>query len=151
MSRSGPVERGFSYIELVAVGALLTILLLAVLPRFFAPAELDVELEVRKVASDLAMARRIAIAGRASYVVTFTPAGGPYTTYTVARQGGADEPDFPKTFPSGMTVSGIDQVIFGPSGSATPAGAPTWSFSGGGASASVEVLTATGRVRVIGP
>lgn len=144
-------DRGFSLIEILVVGALLGILLLAVVPQLFAPAALEVELEARQVSADLGMARRLAIAGHANYVATFAPAGGPYTSYSVGPQSGGAEPDFPKSFSPGIIVTGVDQIIFAPSGSAAPSGTVTITFAQGTATASVQIIAATGRVRVIGP
>ena len=148
---SGPHEQGLSLVELLVVGSLLAILVLTVLPQLSVPAQLDTELMARQVAADLGLARRLAIARRVNYVATFSPAGGPYASYSVGPQSGGAEPDFPKTFPSGVTVTGIDQITFAPSGNATLSGTITFNFAKSGATASVEIIAATGRVRVISP
>lgn len=142
---------GFSFIEILVIAALLGILVLGVVPRLFAPDSLDIELAARQVAVDLGMARRLAIAEHANYVAAFNPGGGPYTSYTIGIQGGGAEPDFPKSFAAGVTVTGIDQIVFAPAGSATPAGTITISFAKGATTATVQIIAATGRVRVIGP
>lgn len=142
---------GFSFIELLIIGALLGILMLGVIPQLSAPDGLDIELAAREVAVDLGMARRLAIAEHVNYVAAFSPAGGPYTSYSVGIQGGSAEADFPKSFTPGVTVSGVDQIVFAPAGSALPSGTITVSFAKGAATATVQIIAATGRVRVIGP
>lgn len=151
MARLWGSQRGFSLIEILIIAALLGILMLGVVPQLFVPDDLDIELAARQVAVDLGMARRVAIAGRANYVAAFTPAGGPYTSYTIGVQGGGAEPDFPKSFAPGVTVTGVDQIIFAPAGSATPAGTIAINLAKGAATATVQIIAATGRVRVIGP
>ncbi len=141
--------QGFSFLELLVVLGLLAILLGAVVPRLFLPEEVGVETTARQVAADLALARRLAIARRMPYVVSFAPPGGPYTAYTVGPQGGAPEPDFPKILPAAIAVTGSDQVTFQPSGAASAAA--RLMFAAGGATAQVDVTAGTGRVRVSGP
>ncbi len=140
---------GFSFLELLVVVGLLAVLLVVALPQLFAPEELTVETAARQVAADLVLARRLAIARRMPYAVSFAPPGGPYTTYTVGPQGGAPEPDFPKTLPAGVAVTGSGQVTFQPSGAASAAASLT--FAAGGTTAQVDVAAGTGRVRVSGP
>jgi len=130
------------------VVALLGILLVAAVPQLFVPAELDVELVARQVAADMGLARRYAIARRANFVMTFNPAGGPYTSYTLTT-GGVAEPDFPKDLPPAVTVTGTGSITFQPSGR-TSAGA-TLTFAAGGETAQVTVLAATARVEISGP
>lgn len=113
----------------------------------------------------MAMARRLAIARRSNFRVSFTPTCGstfcgPYTEYTVST-GGVNEPDFPKSFPSQVIVVGNHDITFQPCGRAfttssiacTAANAVMGiiSVSAGGATATVTVAGATGRVAVIGP
>lgn len=140
---------GFSFLELLVIVGLLAILLVVAVPRLFAPDELDVETTARQVAADLVLARRLAIARRMPYVVTFAPSGGLYTSYAVGPQGGEPEPDFPKSLPSSVAVTGSDRVTFQPSGAASAAARLT--FTAGGATAQVDVAAGTGRVRVSGP
>jgi len=132
------------------VVALLGILLVAAVPQLFVPNELDVEVVARQVASDLGLARRLAIARRTAFLVTFTPSGGPYTAYTLAADGSAlPEPGFPKTLLPQVAVTGTAVVTFLPSGAATTAALLT--FQAGSASAQVDVVRTTGRTRVTGP
>ncbi len=132
------------------VVALLGILLVAALPQLFVPDELDVEVAARQVASDLGLARRLAIARRGTFLVTFAPLGGPYTSYTVAPDGGAaPEPGFPKAIPPQVAVTGTGVVTFLSSGAATAAA--LLNFQTGGATAQVDVVRTTGRARVSGP
>ncbi len=140
---------GFSVMEVLVVVGLLAILFLAAVPQLFVPEEVPVETTARQVAADLGLARRLALARRMQYVVTFAPPGGPFTSYTVAPQGGPPEPDFPKTLPAQVTVAGPDQIAFQPSGAA--GGAALLTFTQGSATAQVDVVAATGRVRVSGP
>ena len=131
------------------VVGLLAILLVAAVPQLFVPGEVDVEVTARQVAADMGLARRLAIARRVDYIITFSPPGGPYTSYTLAPDGGPAEPDFPKDLPPQVTVTGTGQVTFRPSGAATAPALLT--FTAGGVVAQVDVVAATGRVRVSGP
>ncbi len=139
---------GFTLVEVLAVTGLLAILLVVVVPQLFVPEQLTVETTARRVAADLGLARRLAIARRLPYVVTFTPPGGPFTAYAVAPQGGPVEPDFPKDL-TGVTATGPNQVLFQPSGAA--GAAAVYTFSASGTTAQVSVLATTGRVSVAGP
>lgn len=142
-------ERGFSLTEALVAAALLAVLLIAAVPYLATPDTLEVRAPARELAADLRLAQRLAIARRANFLVEFVPAGGPYTSYTVRQEGGAAEPDFPKTLPAGVTVTGPGQFAFRPDGSAAAGGTTT--LTAGVASANVEVTAATGRVRVVGP
>jgi len=144
-------ERGLSFLEVLIAALLLGVLLMIAVPRLIVPPELDVGVTARRVAADLRLARQLAISGHASYIVTFSPAGGPYTSYAVARQGGTIEADYPKSIPSNVSVGGIDQVTFSPSGATGPSGTVTFTLAAGSATARVEVTAATGRVQVISP
>ena len=140
---------GFTIVEVLVVVGLLAILLVAAVPQLFVPDEVTVETTARQVGADLGLARRLAIARRVPYVVTFAPPGGPFTSYTMAPQDGAPEPDFPKSLPAQIAVAGTNQVIFQPSGA--PGAAALLTFSAGGATAQIDVVGGTGRVRVSGP
>ncbi len=146
MTRAEPA--GFSFVEVLVVVGLLAILLVAAVPQLFVPNELDVELAARQVTADLGLARRLAIARRQNYLVAFSPLRGPYTSYRVST-GGVNEPDFPKSLPPQVTVTGTQQLTFVPSGAATASAVLT--FTSGGATAWVQVTAATGRAVVIGP
>ena len=142
---------GMSYAEVLVVVALTGALLLTALPSLILPNQVPVASVARRVAADLGLARRLAIAGRANYLVTFTPAGGgPFTAYSVAPQGGSPGQDFPKTFQSGLTVTATtSQVTFLPSGAASAAA--TITIAQGTATALVQVTAATGFIQVTGP
>jgi len=141
---------GMSYAEVLVVVALTGALLLTALPSLILPNQVPVASVARRVAADLGLARRLAIAGRANYLVTFTPAGGgPFTAYSVAPQGGSPGQDFPKTFQSGLTVTGTSQITFLPSGAASAAA--TITIAQGTATALVQVTAATGFIQVTGP
>lgn len=143
------VSRGASLAEvLVAVGVLAVLSLIAV-PQLMVPAQVPAGQAARGVAADLALARQLAIAGRTSYVVTFSPGTGPFTSYTVTPQGGAPAPDFPKVFPVGLTVIGTPQITFDPSGAASSDA--TVILTAGSATAQVRVVGATGYVQETGP
>ena len=141
---------GMSYAEVLVVVALTGALLLTALPSLILPNQVPVASVARRVAADLGLARRLAIAGRANYLVTFTPATGPFTAYSVAPQGGSPGQDFPKTFQSGLTVTATtSQVTFLPSGAASTAA--TITIAQGTATALVQVTAATGFIQVTGP
>ncbi len=147
MTRSS--ARGSSLAELLVLVALLGILLVTAFPQLTVPGQVPVGQAARGVAADLGLARQLAISSRGNYDVTFTPAAGPYTSYTVAPQGGAAGPDFPKTFPAQVTVTGTQQITFTPNGAASASA--TLTFTGGGATAQVQVTSATGFAQETGP
>jgi type II secretory pathway pseudopilin PulG len=144
-----PAARGASLVELLVVVGALAVLLLTALPQLLVPAQVPVGEAARGVAADLGLARQLAIANRGNYVVTFTPATGPFTSYAVAPQGGPPGPDFPKPLPAGVTTTGTQQITFAPNGSASSNA--TLTFAGGAATAQVQVVAATGFVRETGP
>jgi type II secretory pathway pseudopilin PulG len=144
-----PGAAGFSLIEVLAIVGLIAVLALLTLPSLLIPPQLTAGAAAHRVAVDLGLARRLAIAGHVSYVVTFSPTTGPYTSYTVAPSGGAPGPDFPKAFPAGVTVTGTQQVTYLASGAATASALLT--LTDGTATARVQVVPATGFVQVTGP
>lgn len=129
--------------------AVLAVLALIALPSLMVPPQVSAGVAARRVAVDLGLARRLAIAGHVSYVVTFSPPAGPYTSYAVAPSGGTPSPDFPKTFLAGVTVTGTQQVTYLPSGAATASALLT--ITDGSSTAQVQVVPATGFVQVTGP
>ena len=147
MTRSS--ARGASLLEVLALVGVFAFLLLTALPQLRVPVQIPVGQAAREVAADMGLARRLAIARRANYVVTFTPGSGPFTAYTVAPQGGPPGPDFPKAFPAGVTVTGTPTITFAPNGAASANA--TLTFADGAATAQVQVLAATGFVQETGP
>ncbi|MBM3470167.1 MAG: hypothetical protein FJX73_05165 [Armatimonadetes bacterium] len=145
----GARERGFSLIEALAVAGVVAVLVIVAMPRLAVPDTLQARGAARQLAADLRLTQRLAIGRRANYVLELTPAGGPYTSYAVRREGGPAEPDFPKVVPSEVGVTGTQQFTFRPDGSATAGG--TLMLAAGGVSATVQVTAATGRVAVSGP
>ena len=127
----------------------LVVLLSVALPQLLVPVQITAGGAARGVAADLVLARQLAISGRANYVVTLQPAGGPFTSYAVAPEGGSPGPDFPKTFPAGLQVTGTPQITFAPDGSASTNA--TLTFAVGAATAHVQVLAPTGFVQETGP
>jgi type II secretory pathway pseudopilin PulG len=140
---------GASLIELLVLVGVLVVLVLTALPQLLVPVQIPARRAAGEVAADLGLARQLAIATRGNYVVAFTPAAGPYTSYAVAPQGGTPGPDFPKIFPVGVTVTGTQQITFAPNGSASTSAALT--FADGAATAQVQVVAATGFVQETGP
>ncbi len=140
---------GFSLIEVLVIVGLLAILALIALPSLLVPPQLSAGVAAHRVTVDLGLARRLAIAGRVNYLVTFSPPAGPYTSYTVAPSGGPPGPDFPKVFPAGITVTGTQQITYLPSGAATAPALLT--ITDGAATAHIQVVAATGYVQVTGP
>lgn len=127
----------------------LLVLAVAALPQLLVPVQVTAGAAARGVAADLVLARQLAIAHRGGYAVTFLPAPGPFTSYTVAPQGGVPGPDFPKTLPAEVQVTGPAQITFAPNGSASADA--TLTFAQGSATATVQVLAATGFVQQSGP
>ncbi len=140
---------GASLVELLVMVAVFAVLVLTALPQLLVPVQVPVGRAARVVAADLGLARQLAIATRGNYVVAFAPAGGPFTSYTVAPQGGPPGPDFPKPLPAGVTVTGTQQITFAPNGSASSNA--TLTFADGAATAQVQVIAATGFVQETGP
>jgi hypothetical protein len=118
-------------------------------PRLAVPDSLQAGTQARQLAADLRLAQRLAIGQRAVFVLEFSPATPPYLTYSVHQQGGSAQPDYPKTIAAGVTVSGPQQFTFQPDGSTTTGG--TITLGAGSATATVQVVTPTGRVTMAGP
>ncbi len=144
-----PHPGGFSLIEALVIAGLFVVLALIALPSLVVPPQVPVTAAAQRVAADLGLARRLAIAGHTNYVVTFSPPSGPYTSYTVAPSGGAPGPDFPKAFSAGVSVTGTQQITYLASGAATASALLT--ITDGPATAQVQVVAATGFVQVTGP
>jgi prepilin-type N-terminal cleavage/methylation domain-containing protein len=172
---SGSQPSGFSYIEVLVVLGLLAILALTALPQLAVavPDSLQVAQVARQIATDLRRAQELSIAMRnvccrgapcstadSFYSLQFSPATPPYTSYTLYK--GCDstqvEPDFPKTIPSGITVSGRQTFCFRTGGymvdvclTGTTGTDGSVTVSTGAASATVWVYWYNGRVKVVGP
>ncbi len=140
---------GVSIIEVLVVLGLLALFVLIAEPSLVVPSQVQVGTTARQVAADLGLARRLAIASHLNYAVAFSPGTGPYTSYTVGPAGGTPGPDFPKTFPVGIAVTGTQQITYLPSGAATASAALT--MAAGTATAQVQVVAATGFIQVTGP
>jgi len=142
-------QRGFAFAEVLAVGAILIILALIAFPRLVVPATVVVRVPARQLAADLRLAQRLAIARHADYVLDMSPGTAPYAQYSVHPLGGPVEPDFPRTFDAGVSVSGAAQFQFGSDGTAVAGGSVT--LTSGGSTAVVQVIATTGHVTVTGP
>lgn len=142
-------EAGLSLIEGLVVVALLVVLAMVAVPRLAVPEPLQVRVQARELAADLRLAQRLAIARRANYVLEFAPAAPPYAQYAVRAEGGAPEPDFPKTLAPEVSVAGTLQFVFHPDGGAAAGG--TITVTSGATAADIQVNAATGRVTVNGP
>ncbi len=170
---SRPQPRGFTYIEVLVVLGLVAILGLTLLPRLAVPDNLQAAQVARQIAVDLRRAQELSIAMRdvcctgapcftadSFYTLQFSPAAAPYTSYTLYKSCDSTqvEPDFPKTIPSGITVSGrqtfcwhtggyvVDVCLTGTTGTDGSVTAST-----GAATATVWVYWYNGRVKVVGP
>jgi len=145
----GSRERGFSLTEALVVVALVSILVIVAAPRLVVPESVQVSVPARQLAADLRLAQRLAIAKRGIYLLEFSPAAPPYTSYSVHVQGGPPEADYPKSIDSAVTVSGPQQFVFQPDGSTATGGTVT--LVSGPSTATVQVVTPTGRVTVTAP
>lgn len=149
-------SRGFSVVEVLATLGLIGILLLVAMPQLSVPDELEDLTLADQIATDLRLARQLAIAARTNYVLEFSPAAPPYTSYTVrAASAATPEPDFPKAIPGGVVVAGRQLFIFVPTGCVDDDGAGACAGSDGtvtlGAGVNsilVRVFWYRGRVRV---
>ncbi len=142
-------QRGFGFAEVLAVSAILFVLALMAFPRVVVPTTIVVRVPARQLAADLRLAQRLAIARHVEYLLEMSPTTAPYTQYSVHASGGPAEPDFPRTFDPGVSVSGQLQFQFRSDGTAVVGGSVT--LTSGGSTAVVQVIAATGRVTVTGP
>lgn len=152
-------EQGFSFIEALVVLGVTAILAMASLPQLLVPDTLQAESTARGIAADLRLAQELSIATRGTYRLDFNPAASPFTSYTLYNAStGTVQPDFPKTLPSGLTVSGRRTVCFTPGGyvndnclgpqSGTDS---TVTVSAGAKTATVQIFWYSGRVKVVAP
>ncbi len=116
-------DSGFTIIEVLATLGLLGILFLVALPQLTVPGTFDVAVLADQLASDLRLARQLAVSGwdpavgRVNYILEFSPLTPPYTSYTVRNAVTlTDEPDFPKALPASVAVTGRQRFIFTPTG-----------------------------------
>lgn len=153
-------QSGMSLIEVLAVALLLAVVLLVAIPQLTVPGTVNASTMAQQIAADLHLARRLAIANRVNYALQFSPPTAPYTSYTVRDASSLVEaPDFPKTIPAEVTVSGRQAVIFTPDGCVDDDGTGTAcvgtdgsvTVTGGAATATVQVYWYAGRVKVVGP
>ncbi len=165
---------GFSFVEVLVVVALVSILALTVLPQLTVavPDKLQAALVARQIAADVRRAQGLSIAMRNAcctgspcfssdsyYTLQFSPATAPYTSYSLFKScSGAVEPDFPKNIPPGVTVSGRQTFCFKTGGyvvdtclTGTTGTDGSVTISAGSATATVWVYWYNGRVKVVGP
>ncbi len=142
-------EAGFSLAEALIVVGLLGIVVIIAMPQLAVPDNMQVNVPARQLAADLRLTQRLAIARHTDYLLEFAPAVAPYSSYSVHVSGGGAEPDFPKAVPAGVTATGPAQFTFHSDGSAASAGTVSLSF--GTATATIQVVAATGRVVVVQP
>ena len=142
-------QLGLGFPEVLAVGAVLFVLALIAFPRLVMPTTILVQVPARQLAADLRLAQRLAIARHVDYLLEMSPPTSPYAQYSVHPMGGPVEPDFPRPFDAGVSVSGTAQFQFRSDGAAVAGGSVT--LTSGGSTAVVQVIAATGRVTVTGP
>jgi hypothetical protein len=153
----------------LAVLGLLGILLLGTVPQLTVPGTLSASVMARQVAVDLRLARQLATSKRVcgggvncpavNFSLEFLPAAGPFTSYTVRNESTlAEDPDFPKQIPSGMTVSGRQKFIFVPGGCVDDDGVGSCvgtngsvTVAAGTDTATVQVFWYRGRIKVVQP
>jgi len=142
-------QRGYGFAEVLAVSAILFVLALIAFPRLVVPTTIVLQVPARQLAADLRLAQRLAIARHVDYLLEMSPTTAPYAQYSVHASGGPAEPDFPRTFDAGVSVSGQLQFQFRSDGTAVAGGSVT--LTSGGSTAVVQVIAGTGRVTVTGP
>lgn len=102
-------RRAFSLVELTAVVAILAIVATATIGRFcFGTTQnLAAEGYVRKLATDLAQARRRTIATGKNHYLLMSVSSGAVTSYTLYKDAGASDTvaDSPRATPAGVTVA----------------------------------------------
>lgn len=145
---------GVSLAEVTASLALIALLLAVAVPNLLPAPELEVRVAARELVADMGLARQLAVSKGTTYVVEFRPPAGPcgpYTLYAVRRQGGPDEPDFPKALPAGVAASAPAQVPFKPSGAVGIVGPVSVDIilCSGPATSRVRVTLATGYARAV--
>jgi type II secretory pathway pseudopilin PulG len=142
-------REGYSFPEVLVVGAVLIVLVLIAVPRLVVPTTTQVRVPARQLAADLRLAQRLAIARHVGYLLEMSPAVPSYAQYTVRPVIGPAEPDFPKSFDPGISVTGMSLFQFRSDGTAIAGGSVT--LASGSSTAVVQVVAATGRVTVTGP
>ncbi len=146
---------GFTLVEVLAVLGLLGLLMLATVPNLTVPGTLSASALARQIAVDLRLTRQLSIAKPVDHTLAFPPPTAPYTSYTVRNESTlAEDPDFPKAIPAGLTVSGRRRFTFasggwGPYDGSGGVGADgSVSVAAGGDTATVQVFWYNGRVKV---
>ena len=153
-------DSGLAFIEVLAVLGVVIILLLVAMPQLVMPTALNATAMADQISVDLRFARQLAVAKRVNHTLEFSPSTAPYTSYLVRNESTlVVEPDFPKTIPSDLTVSGRRSFTFRPDGCVDDDGAGSTcvgtdgsvTTTSGTRTATVQVYWYAGRVKVVEP
>jgi Tfp pilus assembly protein FimT len=139
------MKRGFTLVEAMIIVALLGIIMAMILPRFGGISERRLEMEARRIQTDLRLTRRLAITNGVNYILKVYPLTNEYKIYrgSIADPNQVGET---RTIKSEIAASGNDQFAFESAGNASAAA--TLVLTSGSYQYNVSVTAATGRVSI---
>jgi len=138
-----PKSKGMTFIELLAVMAIIGILAAVVIPRLnptFTTSKASVDGAANMVASDIRYAQEFAMANRVSKSVIFTSGSSAYTFNPTNNM------DPSAQLPSGVTISNNFTVTFNSLGEPTTGGGGSVAVSDGVQTKTISVVNYTGKV-----
>lgn len=136
-------NKGFTLVEAMIIVALLGIIMAMVMPRFGGITERRLEMEARRIQSDLRLTRRLAITNGVNYILKIYPLTNEYKIYRGSLADG-NQVGETRSMPSQITASGDDEVTFQSLGNASAA--KTIVLTSGSYQYNIAVTAATGRV-----
>ena len=139
-------ERGVTLLEVIVIIAVIGVLAVMSIPRLSPMGRNAARIASRQIIADMRYARQLAVSAAKNHIVRFSPAGGPYTGYSIIRVEGAVETPVGETrqIPAQVNCTGSDEFTFSPLGAASMDG--TISLAADGDQYDVNVIGATGRV-----
>lgn len=139
------MKRAFTLVEAMIIVALLGIIMAITLPRFGGITERRLEMEARRIQTDLRFSRRLAITNGVNYIFKIYPLTNEYKIYRSSISD-PNQVGETRTIKSEITASGADQFTFESVGNSSAAA--TLVLTSGSYQYNVSVTAATGRVSI---
>ena len=136
------IEDGVTLVEVMMIVVIIGILTAISMPRIGKSLyEHSAHTTARRIVADMRYARRLAITAAKDHIVRFSPAGGPYTGYSVFQE--SMQVGEARQIPERVTCTGTAEFTFQLLGNASSDG--TVSLNAGDSQYDVNIIAATGR------